>query len=214
MDTGLITSIRDMTAKKKLIYINEKPAFALYNHELKSFDLKENSIISDSCYTAIAERLSKRAKIRAMNLLKSKDYTRHELMDKLEQSYYPHECILSAIAYAEHYGYVNDARYAENYIAFKAKSKSRKQIEQFLKEKGIEADMIAHACEAYYGDSTECEMNIVLDLLNKKYKDKAYEDFDYKLKQKIMAYMYRKGFSIDTINKAIYVFLDNIRNKV
>ena len=210
----LVTSIGDIkhyyTNKKKLVYINYEPAFALYNKELKTYSVKENETISEQDYSNIVQMLSKRATVRAMNLLKSKDYTKKELVSKLELSYYPEKSIHDALAYVEHYGYINDERYAQNYISFKASKKSRKQIEQSLKEKGIDFDIIENALEVYYGDSSECEINLIISTLKKKYGTILIEELDYKQKQKMMAYMYRKGFSMDTIRKAIDVFLDNI----
>ncbi len=210
----IVTSIADIkhsySNKKKLVYINYEPAFALYNKELKTYNVKENEAISEQNYSDIVQMLSKRATVRAMNLLKTKDYTQKELINKLELSYYPKKSIDDALTYVERYGYINDKRYVENYIAFKASKKSRKQIEQLLKEKGIDSDIIESALEAYYGDSSECEESLILSMLKKKYGNIPMEELDYKQKQKMMAYMYRKGFSMDTIRKAIDVFLDNV----
>lgn len=210
----IVTSIVDIkhsySNKKKLVYINYEPAFALYNKELKTYSIKENETISEHNYSDIVQMLSKRATVRAMNLLKSKDYTKKELVSKLEMSYYPKKSIYDALTYVERYGYINDKRYVENYIAFKANKKSRKQIEQFLKEKGIGSDVIENALEDYYGNSSEYEMNLIISTLKKKYGNVSIEELDYKQKQKMMAYMYRKGFGMDTIHKAVDVFLDNV----
>ncbi len=210
----IVTSIVDIkhsySNKKKLVYINYEPAFALYNKELKTYSIKENETISEHNYSDIVQMLSKRATVRAMNLLKSKDYTKKELVSKLEMSYYPKKSIHDALTYVERYGYINDKRYVENYIAFKANKKSRKQIEQFLKEKGIGSDVIENALEDYYGNSSEYEMNLIISTLKKKYGNVSIEELDYKQKQKMMAYMYRKGFGMDTIHKAVDVFLDNV----
>lgn len=210
----IVTSIVDIkhsySNKKKLVYINYEPAFALYNKELKTYSIKENETISEHNYSDIVQMLSKRATVRAMNLLKSKDYTKKELVSKLEMSYYPKKSIHDALTYVERYGYINDKRYVENYIAFKANKKNRKQIEQFLKEKGIGSDVIENALEDYYGNSSEYEMNLIISTLKKKYGNVSIEELDYKQKQKMMAYMYRKGFGMDTIHKAVDVFLDNV----
>lgn len=209
----IVTSIIDINSysnKKKLVYINYEPAFALYNKELKTYNIKENEAISEQNYNDIVQMLSKRATVRAMNLLKTKDYTKKELINKLELSYYPKKSINDALTYVEHYGYINDKRYVENYITFKASKKSRKQIEQSLKEKGIDSEIIENALEVYYGDSSECEENLILSTLKKKYGNIPMEEIDYKQKQKMMTYMYRKGFSMDTIRKAVDVFLDNV----
>lgn len=86
----LVTSIEEIkhsyTNKKKLVYINYEPAFALYNKELKTYSVKENETISEQDYSNIVQMLSKRATVRAMNLLKSKDYTKKELVSKSELS--------------------------------------------------------------------------------------------------------------------------------
>lgn len=193
----IVTSIVDIkhsySNKKKLVYINYEPAFALYNKELKTYNIKENETILEQNYNDIVQMLSKRATIRAMNLLKTKDYTQKELGNKLELSYYPKKSIDDALTYVECYGYINDKRYVENYIAFKAGKKSRKQIEQSLKEKGVDSDIIESALEAYYGDSSECEEGLILSILKKKYGNIPMEELDYKQQQKMMAYMYRKG---------------------
>ncbi len=47
----IVTSIVDIkhsySNKKKLVYINYEPAFALYNKELKTYSIKENETISE-----------------------------------------------------------------------------------------------------------------------------------------------------------------------
>ena len=52
--------------------------------------------------------LLKRAKLRCMNLLKSRDYTEYQLRMKLRQGVYPEDIIDAAVAYVASYGYVND----------------------------------------------------------------------------------------------------------
>ena len=55
--------------------------------------------------------------------------------------------------------FLNSPAYnARNYVAFKAPVKSRRIIEQKLKEKGVSADIIACVCDEYYSDNGECEL--------------------------------------------------------
>ena len=83
------------------------------------------------------EVLPKRAKLRAMNLLQGREYTTAQLRTKLQQGYYPTEIIEQAIDYVAGFHYIDDLRYAVDYITYHEDSRSRRRIEQDLQGKGI-----------------------------------------------------------------------------
>lgn len=204
----IITSIKELTKKRRLIYINYEPAFALYIGELRRFGIRDGEVLTQNNYdTLVYDVLKKRATIRAMSLLKDKDYTRKELQDKLRDGYYPESCIESAIEYVERYGYINDERYAENYVSFKASSKPRRQIEVKLKQKGIDSDTISRICDEFYTDNDNYELEQAKNFVLKKNID--LENADYKEIQKIKAALFRKGFSFEVINKALDIVDDD-----
>ena len=96
-------------------------AFVLYKGELRLFHVKVGEELTEKAYRQIIdELLPKRAKSRAMNLLKDRDYTVSQLREKLVQGFYPEEAIEEAITYVESFHYLDDLRYAGNYIAFHA----------------------------------------------------------------------------------------------
>lgn len=204
----IITSIKELTKKRRLIYINYEPAFALYIGELRRFGIRDGEVLTQNNYdTLVYDVLKKRATIRAMSLLKDKDYTRKELQDKLRDGYYPESCIESAIEYVQRYGYINDERYAENYVSFKASSKPRRQIEVKLKQKGIDSDTISRICDEFYTDNDNYELEQAKNFVLKKNID--LENADYKEIQKIKAALFRKGFSFEVINKALDIVDDD-----
>ena len=86
-----VTSIQEVDLKRRRIYVNYEPAFVLYISELRRFGIKKDAYISSSDYEEIVNILSKRAKIRAMALLKDRDYTRKKLYEKLIAGGYPSE---------------------------------------------------------------------------------------------------------------------------
>ena len=199
----IVTSIKELTKKRRLVYINYEPAFALYAAELRKFGIKDGESVRKEAYDSLIDDvLSKRATVRAMALLKNKDYTRKGLEDKLRDGYYPDMCIDYALEYVTRFGYINDERFAENYVNFKAGNKPRRQIELKLKQKGVDADIISRVCDEFYEDNSE-----------KKHID--IENADYKELQKVKAALYRRGFSMDIINKTLDskgLFLDIIDN--
>ena len=113
----IVTDIIEINKKKRKICINYDFTFALYCGEIRKYGIKKEEVLDNEDFDEIINvLLPKRAKIRAMNLLKSRDMTEHALSMKLRDSYYPEGTIHSAVDYVKSYGYIDDRRYAENYI--------------------------------------------------------------------------------------------------
>ena len=128
----LVTSIVDVNKQRRRVFVNYEPAFVLYNSEIRKYQIKVDSVIMSDIYNEIITILTKRAKIRAMALLKSHDYTEGRLREKLQANGYPKCCIDETVAYIYSYGYIDDRRFADNYIISRSSSKSRRVIETSL----------------------------------------------------------------------------------
>ena len=72
-----------------------------------------------------------RAKRRALYILERCDRTEQELRTKLSRNYEP-ETVEEAIRYVKQYDYIDDKRYAINYLKSRCQVKSRRQVEQEL----------------------------------------------------------------------------------
>ncbi|MDE6847502.1 MAG: recombination regulator RecX [Lachnospiraceae bacterium] len=207
-----VTQISGISKSRYRIYLDGQFAFVLYKGELRQFQIKENQELSEEIYQHIMTQiLPKRAKLRSMNLLQSKDYTRKQLEDKLVLGEYPAECISEAIAYVESYGYIDDRRYARDFIEYNLQNKSKKRIETDLIRKGIAKDVIQEAFEELEVLGVEQdELAMACELLNKK---KYCADTATKQEQqKMYGFLFRKGFCSDIISKAL--LLDITSNSV
>lgn len=199
----IITGIQEVTKAKVKVFIDSEFAFVLYKGELRTYGICEERELSEETYRVIVDEvLTKRAKLRCMYLLKSRDYTKHGLMEKLRKEYYSEDIIEKALAYVISYGYVDDERYARAYINYAGKSKSRKQIEFDLMKKGVAKDDIAAAFdELEESEDLVSEESLIRALLVKKhYKN---EDATTEERRKIIGFLYRKGFSLDKIYKVV-----------
>lgn len=197
----IVTKITEVTKAKYSIEIDHEFAFVLYKGELRTYGIREEEEITEGTYhTIMNEVLPKRAKLRCMNLLKSRDYTRYQLGDKLKQGKYPEEIIEAALDYVESYHYIDDRRYIESYIRYAGKMKSRKQIEQDLVRKGCNKELIRIIYDEQDFDN-EDERELIQKLMVKKHfeRDKA----TYEETQKFVAFLYRKGFALDEIYRVI-----------
>ena len=137
-----------------------------------------------------------RAKKRALYILERMDRTEHELREKLQKSEYPEEVIEEAIAYVKSFHYLDDERYAENYIRYKKDKMSRQQIKQKLMSKGLSKELIANAMEEEY-DADETEQ--IRNLLEKKhFSSETADEGEFR---RVYNFLLRRGFRSNDILK-------------
>ncbi len=198
-----VTKITEISRSRMQITIDEEFAFVLYKGELHLYHLQEGEEISEEVYHEITKTLlPKRAKLRAMNLLKTKAYTVKQLTDKLKESGYPDEIAKEAIDYVTSFGYLDDRMYASDYIEYHKEKKSRAKIFNSLMQKGISREIIVDVWEENAGEEgKKLEQEQILSLMKKKNFDPSKAT--YEEKQKFSAFLYRKGFQIDTIRCAL-----------
>ncbi len=200
----LVTQITELSKSRSKVYIDQEFAFVLYKGELRLYHIKEGEPLKEEDYRIIMEEvLPKRAKLRAMNLLQGREYTTSQLRTKLQQGFYPPKIIEQAIDYVAGFHYIDDLRYAVDYITYHEDSRSRRRIEQDLQGKGILAATIEEAWQVWQENGgKQDEQAMIRELLHKKHYDTEGET-DWKERQKIYAFLARKGFSAEAIRKAI-----------
>lgn len=204
----VVTDIVEYTKSRYKIYIEREFAFVLYKGELRLYGVTKDKELANESYEQIMkEVLPKRAKLRSMNLLKSRDYTRKQLGDKLRSGFYPETVIEEALDYVATYRYIDDDRYALSYIRYHSESKSRKSLNTALLQKGIDKETLNRAWTAWEEEGNrQNEAEQIKKLLEKrKFDCKAA---DPKEVQRTYAFLMRKGFSPEMIRK----FVKNDRN--
>lgn len=199
----IVTQITGITKGRFRIYIEEKPAFVLYRGEVRRLGIREGEPLSEESLREIEEEiLPTRAKRRAMNLLQNRDYTEAGLREKLRNGDYPESCIEEAVAYVKSYGYVDDCRYAGDFITYNLDRKSRTRMEQDLMRKGISKDTIRTVFEELEEQGTsQDEGAMIRRLLEKKKYDP--QTATGQEKQRMYAFLYRKGFRAEVISRAL-----------
>ena len=196
----IITSILPYEKGKgrMAVYLNDEFAFVLYKGELSKYKLSVGAALPESLYKRICEEtLIKRARLRGMNLLMKQDRCEADVRHKLSEGGYPDEIIDDAINYLKSFNYIDDARYAEDYINAKKSTYSRKDIESRLRNKGIDGEIIDKCLEELF---PEDDIDALIKLMHKKCPDAG--SLDYEGRMKLFAYLYRKGFDMSSIEKA------------
>lgn len=170
---------------------------ALYRGEIRKLStaegillLKEDACISESTYQKILQEIvGLRAKKRAMFLLEQRDYSKQQLIDKLLQNGYPHECIELAVSYVEEFHYIDDLRFAKTYIRYHQQKKSRQRLKLDLMKKGVSKEIIEEALEDEFVSD---EKRQIKDWIEKRHYD--YESSDEKEKRRMYQFLMRRGY--------------------
>lgn len=171
----------------------------LYKGEVRRYHLSESMDLSQSTYEELFyEVLGKRVKKRAMALLEKQDRTEAGLRRKLAEGDYPEQLIEDAIAYVKKYHYIDDRRYAQNYVSYHQQGRSRLRLKQDLMKRGVPSQIAECVLEEMYEQQEEAK---ILRLLQKKNYDP--ENADRKEQQRIYGYLARAGFSSGDILRAM-----------
>ena len=204
-----VTEIVPLDKKRSKVFLDHEFAFVLYKGELHSLKLSEGAFISQELKEHIEiDILTKRAKLRAMNLLKSRSYTEAKLSEKLRQGLYPEKIILEAIAYVKSYHYLDDYQYAKDYVTYHFEDKPEKRLMLDLQRKGVPKDAIDNALLAVKEEMPKDAEEKMIVAQVEKYLSKRNIDFDElcgEEKQKLCAGLVRKGFSYDKVRRILSV---------
>ncbi|MBP0987971.1 MAG: regulatory protein RecX [Oscillospiraceae bacterium] len=137
-------------------------------------------------------------------LLEKRGYSYRELYDRLMTAPEAQEtAVLQALEKLTRYGFVNDARYAEqlaaHYVEGKKYGLRRAAFE--MKHRGLSQTDIDDALAAY--DNAETISAMLLELLQKKYARYLTDPDDRKSTEKVTAALVRRGFTYQQIRYAL-----------
>lgn len=209
-DVRIVTGIMEMSKSRVKVEIDGEPAFVLYKGELRTYGIKEGEALADEHYeTLMQEILPKRAKLRAMNLLKSRSYTRAQLLSKLLDGGYPAELAQCAVEYTESFGYVDDEKYVRDFIEHNKEKKSRQRMLADLMGRGIPKQLFEQIFDEEAGeDSAALERKQIEEWVRKR--NFSADEASAEEMRKMTAFLYRKGFSFDLIRSVLSLDITSI----
>ena len=194
----MVTSILPVDKRKSKVFLEEGFAFVLYRGEVERFGIEEGKELEADVYQRIlTEVLLGRAKERALYLLKSSGKTEAWMKKKLKEAGYPEEAVDYAMNFLKEYGFINDRAYAESYVRSYGNRKSRRQLVYELSQKGVSQEEISEAFSQNQVDDVENARQ----LLRKRLKEKT--GISYEEKGRLSAFLGRKGYSYDVINRVM-----------
>lgn len=192
----VITEIVSITKQRKKVILDTKDTLLLFANELGRLGLQTGMQLSAAEFKRLQDEVVfGHARKKALDLLMRSDRSEKELTGQLIRYGFSEELSLRAVAYVKEYHYVDDERYAKNYVEFRASKKSNRQLRRELSYRGIAPEQINQMLQGRKDEA-------VLEQLVKK-KLCTISDDGEKMVQKLKNSLYRKGFSFTDIERVV-----------
>ena len=170
------------------------------------FHLKENMTLDEETIEKIIKSETyNRLKNYTMFLLSRKSYSKKSLFDKLIQKGYDKENIEKILNLFDELHIINDEHFARNLTrTLQARGKGTIYIKNELKKHKINSERITEILSEPEDEIEEYERAI--KVIKRKYPNFDIEDKD--MQRKVGAFLQRRGFSFDDINKAFREYVN------
>ncbi|MGP1410455.1 MAG: regulatory protein RecX [Peptoanaerobacter stomatis] len=184
--------IKDYKEEKIEIHLD-----ILYSYSLYSI----REVDEETFEEMLLENQKKLAKQQALRILSSSSKTRKELINRLRQKKFTQDAVDYAMNFVDKYEFINEEDMAEKLVsgAYKRKKYSKRKIQNELRQKGIDYEVINELVSDIDDDE---EYENAMHFAQKKYKSISTKDNETIKRRLISALSYR-GFNYDIIRKVI-----------
>lgn len=201
----LVTQLTPKGKSQTIVEIDYDQTIVLPNKKLLLYDIRENAELSADVWEVLLKDLQSDALKKCGSLLKDMDYTEQGLALRLQRSGYPDSIVQEVIKWMKEAGYLDDRRYAENYLHCHMQDRSRFRMRMELREKGIPdsvLDEVYNAWEMELADEIDAaETGQIRAIMRKRgYQPDAA---DLLQQQKMISFLQNKGYSSDIIRTAM-----------
>jgi regulatory protein len=132
-------------------------------------------------------------------LLSRQAYTKRQLTEKLLKKKSTAEIIEQVMDKLESMGFIDDARYAEQYVHSRQHKTGTLKLKQELFQKGVDEATVTQTL----GEVSEDQQLAAATLLLEKQRSKLQKTESHKVFAKAYAFLARRGFSGDIIREVL-----------
>ncbi len=186
------------------LYHEDRFLIGVSRESLTEFELKEGEILTEDQYKSILLTEERRAaKEYLIRLLARRDHSRNELETKALKKGFDREMISPALEQLENSGYLNEEEFAEKYACDQLRFHQwgPLKIRNGLIRKGVTSATVDKVLSKL-SDDWELE-KICVDLAVKRKRHFSREEEKRKRRDKVAAYLLRKGFTYEIIQRTL-----------
>ena len=206
---GTITSLVGQTRTRRIlgervnVFVDEKFSFALDIRLVEKHKLARGVLVDANFLSQLLrEDGDAKATNRALHFLGYRNRSESEVRARLQRDEWADEVIERVIIRLRDQGFLNDEKFAENWVENRSHSRPRgaRMLQQELRQKGVERETIDAAMP---DDETEMEnANSALQKLMRS-KERAWEKLEERdRRDKAIAFLMRRGFNYSVAKNA------------
>lgn len=194
--------IQNRNKKRFNIFLDGEYSFSCSDEIIYRFGIsKGKEIDMDKIKECIDDDNYIKAKDAALNMLERTYKSEKEIKDSLFKKKYDDSTIKRTIMFLKEYNFLNDESYTDMYIKEKIKHDSKRKIRYSLLKKGIDKEIIDSKINDIHDED---EFESAMKLADSKYNILKKETADKReLFRKLSAYLVRKGYSYEVVNKIV-----------
>ena len=171
----------------------------MYKGELRHYGIREGEELGEESFREIMEELlPNRAKKKALHLLERMDRTETQLRQKLTELRYPKEIVEEAVSYVKSFHYIDDVRYARQYIESRRERESIRQMRMALLQKGIAGEILDGVLQDTEPPDEEKQIRRWME--KRQYDPEAADE---KERARMYRFLLRKGYSCENIRNLL-----------
>ena len=194
-----ILGIETLGGGRFLVQTEEGDAFPMYKGELRHYGIREGEELGEESFREIMEELlPNRAKKKALHLLERLDRTETQLRQKLTELRYPKEIVEEAVSYVKSFHYIDDVRYARQYIESRGERESIRQMRTALLQKGIAGEILDGVLQDTEPPDEEKQIRRWME--KRQYDPEAADE---KERARMYRFLLRKGYSCENIRNLL-----------
>ena len=194
-----ISEIEKLSTGRYRITLDDGLQFPLYGKELGQYGIEVDAALPKEVYLQIMlELLPARAKKKALHLLERMDRTEQQLRTKLTEGGYPPEIVEQTLEYVRSFHYIDDVRYARTYIEYRKASRSLRQMERELYQKGISKADFQEALEEMETPDEEEQIRQWMEKKRFDAKTAGRQERD-----RFIRFLLRRGYGMAAIQRVL-----------
>ena len=203
-EPGFSAAGKKAAGRAKLrVLLEEGESFLLPAARVRRLGLREGEELPEDLYREILGTARASCMRKCGFLLENRDYSVRRLEEKLRAAEYPESVIREAVEKLQEAGYLDDGRYALEFVRSHFRDRSRLRIRKDLLDRGIGEALIDRAF-VELGEEEDLEaaqIAQVRHILRRRGVDAAAAS--YEERNRTMAFLFRKGFSGETVRASM-----------
>jgi len=204
-----VTLIQQVSKTKYRVFLDDEFAFILNAGEMLHLSVREGCEFTDAMMDEVMNRiLPERGRKYLLNIISAMDRTESQIRDSMVKNGYPEEVIAETIEFGRKQRFLDDRRYASNYIDCVSSRKGEMAIRFDLRRRGIDEGLIDELLNCRDGTT---EREAILTALESRHPLRELQD--RKEEQKLTSYFARRGFAYNSIHEAFRSYFSNERGR-